>query len=75
MLEETEGARCSGKKANDQAHERAQQLFADLDRDGDGSISMQEFVDGYIRYLQLTRSYLMVNKFNNNNNKFGYKRL
>ena len=49
MLEDTEGPRCGGKKANDLAHERAQQLFADLDRDGDGSITMEEFVEGYIR--------------------------
>jgi hypothetical protein len=51
MLEEIEGPRCSEKKAKEEARDRAQQLFSDLDRDGDGCISMEEFVEGYIRYF------------------------
>ena len=53
MLEETEGPRCGGKKAADNVSVRAEQLFKDLDRDGDGSVTMEEFVAGYIRLVEL----------------------
>lgn len=32
--------------------QRAEELFGKLDRDGDGEITMEEFVEGYIRMRQ-----------------------
>jgi hypothetical protein len=46
MLEDTEGPKLGGGHGG---MDEAQKLFKDLDKDGDGSITIEEFVEGYIR--------------------------
>ena len=46
MLDDTEGPKMSGRHTT---HDEAKKLFKDLDKDGDGSITLDEFVEGYIR--------------------------
>ena len=48
MLEETEGPKMVGRSSF--AHDEAKKLFKDLDQDGDGTITMDEFVVGYMRW-------------------------
>ena len=47
MLEDIEG-RPIGDRNN--ATETANKLFQSLDRDGDGNITIEEFVEGYMKY-------------------------
>jgi len=50
MMDDMEGS--SDDQEEETTIQRAKELFAKLDRDGDGEITMEEFVQGYIRMRQ-----------------------
>jgi len=50
MMDDMEGS--SDDQEEETTIQRAEELFAKLDRDGDGEITMEEFVQGYIRMRQ-----------------------
>ncbi len=50
MMDEMEG--CGEDPGDVTISQRAEELFGKLDRDGDGEITMDEFVHGYIKMRQ-----------------------
>lgn len=50
MMDEMEG--CGEDPGDVTISQRAEELFGKLDRDGDGEITMDEFVQGYIKMRQ-----------------------